>query len=301
MPKTAVVTDTNSGMTLEEGRKNGIFVLPMPVVIDETEYLEDVDLSHEKFYDALSSGAHVHTSQPAAGDVMGLWDKVLSEYDEIVHIPMSSGLSGAMQNARIYAEDYNGRVQVVDNQRISVTQRQSAYDAKYMSNKGMGAAIIKQRLEESKFDSSIYIRLDPLEYLKKGGRITPAAATFAKILNLKPILQIQGEKLDAFSKCRGLKQGKSIMLKAVADDAKERFGGYNPLEPRIWFYVAHTQNEAAAIEFKKEVIEAFPGASVELAALPLSIACHIGPGSLAIACAKLLPEGQSYKDKAIDN
>ncbi|SKB59971.1 EDD domain protein, DegV family [Lachnospiraceae bacterium] len=295
MKKVAIVTDTNSGMTIAEGEKKGIFVLPMPVIINDKEYLDNVNLTHDEFYNFLAEDAGVHTSQPAAGDVMGLWDKILEEgYDEIVHIPMSSGLSGSCANASVYANEYEGKVHVVNNQRISVTERQSVLDAKVLADSGKSAEEIKNILEETKFDSSIYITLDTLEYLKKGGRITPAAAAFAKILNLKPILQIQGEKLDAFSKCRGIKQAKSIMIKAVKNDIDTRFGGYDPENPNVWIQMAYSQNEEAANEFAAEVREAFPNCKLHIDRLPLSIACHIGPGSLALACSKVVPGGVTY-------
>ncbi len=297
MKKVAIVTDTNSGMTIAEGEKQGIFVLPMPVIINDQEYLDHVNLTHDEFYNFLAQDAVVHTSQPAAGDVMELWDKIFDEgYDEIVHIPMSSGLSGSCANASVYANEYDGKVFVVNNQRISVTLRQSAIDAKALADAGKSAEEIKNILEETKFDSSIYITLDTLEYLKKGGRITPAAAAFAKILNLKPILQIQGEKLDAFSKCRGIKQAKSIMIKAVKNDIDTRFGGYDPENPNVWIQMAYSQNREAAEEFANDVREAFPNCTLHIDPLPLSLACHIGPGSLALACSKVVPGGVSYAD-----
>ncbi len=293
MKKTAVVTDTNSGITPEEGKENGIYVIPMPFVVNGKEYLDCVNLSHSDFYRFLMEGADVTTSQPAAGDVISVWDRILSDgYDEIVHIPMSSGLSGACANALLYASDYDGRVQVVNNQRISVTQRQSVYDALYLSLNGYSAKEIKSILEETKFDSSIYIMVDTLEYLKKGGRVTPAGAALAKILNLKPILTIQGEKLDAYSKCRGIKQAKNIMLKAIENDINSRFGGYDPENPGIFIAVAHTENEENAREFADEIRTVFPGSNVVVAPLPLSISCHIGPGSLAVACSKAVKDGQ---------
>ena len=295
MSKIAVVTDTNSGITPEEGKDNGIFVIPMPFMINEKEYLDCVNLSQKDFYHFLSRGAEVTTSQPAAGDVISLWDSIFSEgYDEIVHIPMSSGLSGSCANALIYASDYDGRVQVVNNQRISVTQRQSAYDARYLAENGYTASKIKEILEETRYESSIYITIDTLDYLKKGGRVTPAGAALAKILNLKPILTIQGEKLDAFSKCRGLKQAKSIMINALRNDIENRLGGYDPENPSIWIEVAHTENEEAAEEFAREIQNTFPNCSLHIDPLPLSIACHIGPGSLAIACSKVVKDGQPY-------
>ncbi len=293
MKKTAIVTDTNSGITPEEGMENGIYVLPMPFVVNEKEYLDCVNLSHSDFYRFLTEGADVTTSQPAAGDVISIWDKALNDgYDEIVHIPMSSGLSGAYSAACIYAEDYDGKVKVVNNQRISVTQRQSVYDALYLSLNGHSAEEIKNILEETKFDTTIYIMVDTLEYLKKGGRVTPAGAALAKILNLKPILTIQGEKLDAYSKCRGIKQAKSIMLKALMNDIETRLGGYDPSNPGIWIQVAHTENEENARMFAEEIRNAFPGSNVFIAPLPLSISCHIGPGSLAVACTKAIEGGQ---------
>lgn len=301
MSRVAVVTDTNSGITPEQGQKDGIFVLPMPFIVNGKEYLDCVNLSHNEFYRFLAEGADVTTSQPAAGDVISLWDRIFSEgYEEIVHIPMSSGLSGACANAAIYATDYNDSIKVVDNKRISVTQRQSVYDAKYLAENGRSAAEIKEILEKCRSDSSIYITVDTLEYLKKGGRVTPAGAALAKILNLKPILSIQGEKLDAFSKCRGIKQAKSIMIKAIKNDIDSRFGGYDPAAPDIWLQIAHSQNEEAAEAFAMEVRDVFPGCDIHIDPLPLSISCHIGPGSLAIACTKVVEDGEPYpKEKRI--
>ena len=223
MAKIAIVTDSNSGITQAEGKKIGIYVLPMPFMIDEVTYYEDIDLTQEQFYEKLKSGANIATSQPSPDSVTSLWDKLLQEYDEIVHIPMSSGLSGSCQSAMAFAADYDGRVQVVNNQRISVTQRQSALDALQLAAAGKDAAQIKEFLENDKFNSSIYIMLDTLYYLKKGGRITPAAAALGTLLKLKPVLQIQGEKLDAFAKVRGWKAAKKTMLNAIEKDLNERF------------------------------------------------------------------------------
>ncbi len=289
--RVAVLTDTNSGITIDDGRKDGIYVLPMPFIVNDKEYLDCVNLSHDEFYAFLSQGAEVTTSQPAAGDVISMWDRILDDgYDEIVYIPMSSGLSGSCANALVYASDYDGKVQVVNNQRISVTQRQSVLDAVKLAAKGLSASEIKDILERVKFESSIYITVDTLEYLKKGGRVTPAGAALAKILNLKPILSIQGEKLDAFSKCRGIKQAKTIMLNAIKNDINTRFGGYDPSSPAIRLAVAHSNNLEAAKEFAEEIKNVFPGCDVYIDSLPLSISCHIGPGSLAIACSKTVPE-----------
>lgn len=285
--KIAVITDSNSGITQAEARKLGIFVLPMPFMIDGKEYFEDINLTQKEFYERLEDGSDISTSQPSPEAVMELWDQVLKEYDQIVHIPMSSGLSSSFQTARMLAEDYEGKVEVVNNQRISVTQRQSALDALELAGRGMDAGQIKEKLEEVKFESSIYITVDTLKYLKKGGRITPAAAALGTLLRLKPVLQIQGEKLDAFAKARTMKQAKSIMITAISKDLEERFGDASGAN--IHLEIAHTNNEEAALELEKELKELFPNTGeIVIAPLSLSVSCHIGPGSLAIACSKVL-------------
>ena len=285
MAKIAIVTDSNSGITQAEGKKIGIYVLPMPFMIDEVTYYEDIDLTQEQFYEKLKSGANIATSQPSPDSVTSLWDKLLQEYDEIVHIPMSSGLSGSCQSAMAFAADYDGRVQVVNNQRISVTQRQSALDALQLAAAGKDAAQIKEFLENDKFNSSIYIMLDTLYYLKKGGRITPAAAAIGTMLRLKPVLTIQGEKLDAFAKARTTSQGKTMMINAIKKDINERFGGMTE-DKHIWLQIAYTHDRAAAEQFRTEVETEFPGYDIHIDPLSLSVACHIGPGALAIACEK---------------
>ncbi|MBO5283206.1 MAG: DegV family protein [Lachnospiraceae bacterium] len=285
MPRVAVITDSNSGITQSQAKELGIFVLPMPFFINEETFFEDINLTQEQFYEKLQSGADIHTSQPTPDSVMQLWDEVLKEYDEIVHIPMSSGLSSSCESAIMLAQDYDGKVQVVNNQRISVTQRQSALDAKLLAAKGMNAAEIKDFLEKDKFNSSIYIMLDTLYYLKKGGRITPAAAALGTLLKLKPVLQIQGEKLDAFAKARTVNQGKSIMINAIKKDIENRFGGMTE-DKHIWLQIAHTANAEAAELFKEEIAAQFPGYDIHVDPLSLSIACHIGPGSLAFACCR---------------
>ena len=248
MSKIAIVTDSNSGITQAEGARRGIHVLPMPFMIDEVTYYEDIDLTQEQFYEKLKSGANIATSQPSPDSVTSLWDKLLQEYDEIVHIPMSSGLSGSCQSAMAFAADYDGRVQVVNNQRISVTQRQSALDALQLAAAGKDAAQIKEFLENDKFNSSIYIMLDTLYYLKKGGRITPAAAAIGTMLRLKPVLTIQGEKLDAFAKARTTSQGKTMMINAIKKDINERFGGMTE-DKHIWLQIAFTHDRAAAEQY----------------------------------------------------
>ena len=285
--KVAIITDSNSGITQEEGKQLGIRIVPMPFMINGEEYLEDITLTQQEFYAKLGEGSDISTSQPSPESIMALWDEVLEEYDEIVHIPMSSGLSGSCQTAMMLAEDYDGKVEVVNNQRISVTQRQSALDAKELAAKGMCAAEIKEKLEAVKFDSSIYITLDTLKYLKKGGRITPAAAALGTLLRIKPVLTIQGEKLDAFSKARTAKQAKTIMLTAITKDLEERFG--DRTGKNVHLAVAHTDNQEEADEFAKELRELFPATGeIVIAPLSLSVSCHIGPGSLAVACSKVI-------------
>ena len=286
MSKVAIVTDSNSGITQNEAKRMGISVLPMPFMIDEETYYEDITLSQAEFYEKLAAGAAVVTSQPTPEAVMNLWDELLKEYDEIVHIPMSSGLSGSCQSAAMLSADYEGRVQVVNNQRISITQRQSVLDALELVEQDKNAVQIKEILEKDKFNSSIYIMLDTLYYLKKGGRITPAAAALGTILKLKPVLQIQGEKLDAFAKARTVSQGKSIMINAIRNDMNNRFGGDSP--DNIELMMAYTYDLEAANQFKAEVQEAFPGYNIHMDPLSLSVSCHIGPGSLAVACCKKL-------------
>ena len=279
--KVAIITDSNSGITQEEGKQLGIRIVPMPFMINGEEYLEDITLTQQEFYAKLGEGSDISTSQPSPESIMALWDEVLEEYDEIVHIPMSSGLSGSCQTAMMLAEDYDGKVEVVNNQRISVTQRQSALDAKELAAKGMCAAEIKEKLEAVKFDSSIYITVDTLKYLKKGGRITPAAAAIGTVLNLKPVLQIQGDKLDAFSKARGWKSAKKTMLDAMEKDLKERFAG-----EEVHLEAAYTCSAEEAQEWKAEIEARFPGYDVVMNPLSLSVSCHIGPGARAIACSR---------------
>ena len=283
MAKTAIATDSNSGISQEMAKRLGISVLPMPFTIDDQLYFEDVTLTQEQFYEKLQSDCTITTSQPAPGDVMDLWDRLLIEYDEVVYIPMSSGLSNSCETALMLAEDYDGKVFVVNNQRISVTQKRSVLDAIELSKQGRSGAEIRDFLEETKLESSIYITVDTLKYLKQGGRVTPAAAAIGTILNIKPVLQIQGEKLDSFAKARGFRQAKKIMLDAVEKDMRQRFAGQ-----KVHLQAAYTCSEADALEWKQEIEERFPGYQVDPDKLTLSIACHIGPGAMAIACTKAL-------------
>lgn len=288
MAKVAVTTDSNSGITQKQGEEYGVYVLPMPFVIEGDTYYEDINLSQTDFYERLKSDVEISTTQPSPDEVMKLWSRLLEEYDSIVHIPMSSGLSGSCQTAIMLSqeEEYEGKVFVADNQRISVTQRQSVLDAKLMADKGMEASQIYDILMRDKLEASIYIMVDTLKYLKKGGRITPAAAALGTILRLKPVLQIQGEKLDAFAKARTVSQAKSMMINAVKSDIEKRFGGDMN---NVWFEIAHTENEAEAENFKKEILEVFPGYPAEdivINPLSLSVSCHIGPGALAFAISR---------------
>ena len=284
--KIGIVTDSNSGITQDQAEKLGIYVIPMPFMIDGHTYFEDIDLTQDQFYEKLNAGADISTSQPSPESVTGLWDRLLEEYDQLVHIPMSSGLSGSCQTAMMLAQDYEGKVFVVNNHRISVTQRQSALDAKMMAEQGKTGEEISRILYETRYDSSIYITVDTLKYLKKGGRITPAAAALGTLLRIKPVLTIQGEKLDAFAKARTMKQAKNIMLMAMKKDLEERF--HDGDCRKTYLQIAHTANEEAASELKAELHEIYPEAPIHVDALSLSVACHIGHGSLAVACSKML-------------
>lgn len=287
MSRVAIVTDSNSGITQKQGKELGIRVLPMPFYINEELFFEDITLTQEEFYKRLAEDADISTSQPSPGDVTDLWDEVLKSYDEIVHIPMSSGLSSSCETAVMLADDYDGKVFVVDNQRISITQRRSVLDAIALAKKGMSGREIRDILMREKLEASIYITLDTLKYLKKGGRITPAAAAIGTVLNLKPVLQIQGEKLDAFSKTRGLKSAKKTMLDAIEKDLTQRFAG-----KEMDLDLAYTCSEEDALQWKKEVEERFPGYAIHMDPLSLSVSCHIGFGAVAIACSHKVPEVQ---------
>lgn len=288
--KIAVVTDSNSGITQAQAKEMGVAVLPMPFMIDGETYYEDITLTREQFYQRLKNNADIATSQPTPDSILKMWDKLLKEYDQIIHIPMSSGLSGSCSTAMMLAgeDEYEGKVFVVDNRRISVTQYQSVKDAQMLAAMGMDGTQIKKRLEETAADSVIFITVDTLKYLKKGGRITPAAAALGTLLKIKPVLIILGEKLDSFAKARTMKQAKTMMMNAIQ---KELDGRLHDSECRnCHLAIAHTDNEEAALEFKKEVEERFPNADVYMAPLSLSIACHIGPGSLAVTATRKMEE-----------
>ena len=288
MGRIAVVTDSNSGITQAEAKELGITVIAMPFYIQGNTFYEDVNLTQEQFYEKLAEGGDISTSMPAVGDVTDLWDKLLKDYDEIVHIPMSSGLSSSCETAFMLSQSYQGRVQVVNNQRISVTQRRSVMDALALAEKGKDALEIKELLEREKFESSIYIMVDTLKYLKKGGRITPTAAALGTLLRIKPVLQIQGEKLDAFAKARTVKQAKSIMIEAILNDCKNRFGDESG--SNMYIDIAYTYDKDAALQFEKEINEVFQNHQCIINPLSLSVSCHIGPGALAVACSHKFTE-----------
>lgn len=288
MTNIRIVTDSNSGITQSEAEKLGISVIPMPFLIDGEEYFEDINLTQEQFYEHLRGDAAVSTSQPSVASVTELWDKLLKEDCEIVHIPMSSGLSESCHTAQTLAKEYGGRVHVVDNQRISVTQKQSVFDAMKLAEQGKSAAQIAEYLTATKRDSSIYISLDTLKYLKKGGRLTPAAALVGSILRIKPVLQIQGEKLDAFRKVHSLRQAKQEMVAAIRNDLATRFAQFRK-DGEMTISVAHTDNYAEAEIFRKELEELFPDVPVTYTdPLSLSVSCHIGPGALAVTATRIL-------------
>lgn len=286
MSRVMILTDSSSGIRQADGEQLGISVMPMPFFINGETYFEDIDLTQDTFYEHLSEGADISTSMPAVGDLTERWDELLQEYDEVLYIPLSSGLSSSCETAHAMSQDeaYLGKVFVVNNQRISVTQKQSVFDAMKLAEQGKSGQEIKDILEKEKMEASIYIMLDTLHYLKKGGRITPAAAALGTLLKLKPVLQIQGEKLDAFAKARTPKQGKNIMLDAMEDDLVNRF--HDPECRDMQLCIAYTGNADIALEFRQEVMERFLVEDIILDPLSLNVACHIGPGALAIACAR---------------
>lgn len=286
--KVAIATDSNSGITQTAGKELGVFVLPMPFLIDGESYYEDINLSQAEFYEKLRGDANVSTSQPIVGELLAFWDNILKEYDELVYIPMSSGLSQSCSTAQVLSQDYGGKVHVVDNHRISVTQRLSVYDAMKLAERGKSAAEIKEYLEKTQSDSDIFIMVDTMKYLKKGGRVTPAAAAIGSLLKLKPVLQIQGEKLDKFALARTLSKAKDAMIDAIKNDLYGRFYEYTQKGEMIISF-AHTENETEIEKFREEVEHMFPDIPISLVdPLSLSVSCHIGPGAIAITCTRVI-------------
>ena len=280
----AIMTDSNCGIMPEEGRKLGIHVIPMPVIIDGRTYFEGVDITAEDFYKKQAAGAEITTSQPSPGDVTAMWDRLLKDYDQVIFIPMSSGLSNTCQTAVMLSDDdaYRGKVYVVDNHRISMPQLQSVYDAGALAEEGKTAAEIKEILEKEALDASIYIAVDTLKYLKKGGRITPAAAAVGTVLRLKPVLTIQGGKLDSHAKTRGMKSAFRIMLQAVKDDISSRFSHLKK-QGVLKVGIANTpMDEGALATFRTEMQKNFPDMELVYSPLTMSIGTHIGTGGLGI-------------------
>ncbi len=286
MRRVAIVTDSNSGVTQKQARELGIHVLPMPFTMDGEEFFEDINLTQELFYKKMAAGANIATSQPSVGAVMELWDELLKEYDEIIHIPMSSGLSASCETSIALSREYNGRVCVADCKRISVTQRQAAIESKALAEAGANAREIKERLEATVTDSGLYIMVSTLKYLKQGGRVTPAVAAIGTLLNIKPVLRIDGGKLDQHAKVRGVKQGRAVIIEAVKNDLNGRFSHFKNPE-NIMLSIAYTYDRDAVQSFKAEVEAAFPEfGDVFMAPLSLSVSCHIGPGALALTCTR---------------
>jgi EDD domain protein, DegV family len=281
MSRVKIITDSNSGITQRQGEEMGIEVVPMPFFINETQYLEDITMTQEDFYRALQDDrAEVSTSQPSPETIMEIWTQGLKEYDEIVHIPMSSGISSSCATAMMLAQEdeFEGRVYVVDNQRISVTQRRSVLQAKELADRGFSGKEIFDILTRDKLESSIYIMVDTLKYLKKGGRLTPAVAAIGTVLRIKPVLQIQGDKLDSYAKVKTLKQAKQTMIKAISSDLEHRFADSG----NMYIDIAHTQNREEAEKFREELNLLFPRHDIHIDPLSLSVSCHIGPGALAV-------------------
>ena len=282
--KVAIITDSNSGITQEEGKQLGIRIVPMPFMINGETFEEDINLTQEEFYKRQAEDADISTSQPSPQAVTDLWDSLFAQgYEQIVHIPMSSGLSSSCETAMALAQEFDGKVHVIDNQRISVTQRQSVLDAIEMASRGLSAAQIEETLMRERLEASIYITVDTLKYLKKGGRITPAAAALGTVLNIKPVLQIQGEKLDSFAKVRGWKAAKKTMLDAMEKDINGRFAG-----KKVHLEAAYTCSDEEALAWKSEIEKRFPGYEIQLDRLSLSVACHIGSGAMAVACSRVI-------------
>lgn len=273
----AILTDTNSGITMQKAQELGVHLILMPILIDGEVYLEEKDIKKDFFFEKLASDADVSTSQPSPGDMIDMFDALLKDYEEVVYIPMSSGLSGTCQTATMLAEDYNGKVHVVDNQRISVTMRQSVLDALALANDGKTGAQIKEYLEADALNAPIYIMVNTLKYLKKGGRVTAAGAAIGEVLNIKPVLKIDGGKLDAFAKCRGVKQAQKTILKAIENDRDTRLK-----EKKCIINGAYSGDDSVGEEWRNILQEAFPDYEVEMYELPMSICAHIGPGAMGV-------------------
>ncbi|MBR2374766.1 MAG: DegV family protein [Clostridia bacterium] len=286
--KIAITTDSNSGIAPEEWKSQGVFVLPMPFLIGGEPYLENVNLTQDGFYKLLATKASVSTSQPSIGDLSEFWTEILKDYDAIVHLPMSSGLSQSCATAQNLAKDFNGKVFVANNRRISVTLKESVADAIKLRESGKSAQEIQEYLEKTGSDSTIYIAVDTMTYLKRGGRVTATAAMIGGILKIKPVLQIRGDKLDKYALARSMQKAKETMKAAIKKDLETEFAEYVQ-KGEMCISVAHTQNAAEAEIFCKELQQAFPNIPLRYCdPLSLSVSCHIGPGALAVTCSRVL-------------
>ena len=282
----AIVTDTNSGISVEEAARLGVYLVAMPVILNGETFFENVTITQEEFFTRLKQGVDVGTSQPAPGQLMDLWDQLLEEYEELVYFPMSSGLSGGYQTAAMLAEEYDGRVFVVNNRRISVTLRQSVLEAKYMADRGVSADQIAKRLTDDGLNSDIFVAVNTLELLKKSGRVTAAGAAVATILSIKPILRIQGSKLDAWRKARGMKNAMLEMINGLKQDRETGFTGSN-----VVIRAAYSGSRADGEIWKETLQQAFPDLKIGMDPLPLSIACHVGDGALGVGIMNnIIPE-----------
>ena len=292
--KIAILTDTNSGLSPGQADAHGVELVPMPVMLNGETFFEHQTITQEDFFIQLGQGASVKTSQPAPYTLLEAWERLLEKHEQVIYIPMSSGLSGSYDTAAVMAREYQGRVYPVNNRRISVTLQQSVLEARFYADQGMTAEEIVRFLGRDGLNASIYLAVNTLEYLKRSGRITPAGAAIGTMLNMKPVLQIQGGKLDAFAKCRGVKSAKKTIIRAVTDGVVNEFGGLDAPKPGAWLGFAYTHNHDAAETFLAEAKEAFPGFDIHADELPMSIATHVGPGSLAMTCTKVLPGGVQY-------
>ena len=284
--RVVIVTDSNSGITQNEAKELGVAVVPMPFYINNELFYEDIALTQEQFYEKLTEGGDIKTSMPITGNLMDLWDGLLKEYEEIVYIPMSSGLSSSCETASMLSEEYDGKVVVVDNQRISATMKLSVLEAKKLADSGKSAREIHDALMSNKLDSRIYITVDTLEYLKKGGRLTPAVAAIGSLLKIKPVLSIYGEKLDKYAMVRTIKQAKQTMVDAIMKDMKEVLKTDNFDD--VIISVVYSDNRESGEKFAKELEEEFGMKVKWIDPLSLSVACHIGPGALACTVTKKL-------------
>ena len=283
MSKTAIMTDTNSGITPETAKENGIYILKMPFIVNGREDTEYGEMSYGDFFEALSSGAEVSTSQPSPASLTEMWDRILENYESVVYFPMSSGLSGTCDTAKAFASDYDGRVFVVDNKRISVTLYSSVFNAAKLADKGLSAKEIAEIAEEEASEQSVYVSVNTLEHLKKSGRVTAAGAAIGTLLGIKPVLQIQGGKLDAYKKVRGMNAAMNAMLDGIENDRNTRFAGKN-----IEIRAAYSGNLETGKEWQEQVAKRFPDLEIGLDALPISISCHVGEGALGIGISAVL-------------